>query len=481
MLFSTPFFLFVFLPVFFVIYWFVPARRPLLLAGSVIFYGWSEPVFLLVVFASSLLDWFLGRLIAVLPPGHRRRKGLVACGVVSNLGLLVYAKYTAFGISNLNVLLAHTAFHSLPVPTIVLPLGVSFIVFEKITYVVDLYRGVAQPAVSLLDYCNYVLLFPKLLAGPIVKYHDIASQLARPSHRYEDVRDGLIRFIHGLAKKVIIADTLSPVTDQVFLLPASSLDTGTAWLGLSSFALQIYFDFSGYSDMAIGLGRMLGFRLLENFNHPYLATSFTDFWRRWHISLSTWIKEYLYIPLGGNRVSVARSYANLCICFVLSGLWHGASWNFVLWGCAHGVALVADRAFWLRWQKALPRGVNMALTLLLILLTWTFFRCTTFPQTITFFRALAGVRVPNHNGVVPTADFWCALLAAIGLVAAPLCGSERFRRPAPQRIAEQSPEPAAEPLGANRVPTLAFAWLLLLVSIARITVFSFHPFLYFRF
>ena len=481
MLFSTPFFLFVFLPVFFAIYWFVPARRPLLLAGSVIFYGWSEPVFLLVVFASTVLDWVLGRFIVQLPPGRGWRKGLVACGVVSNLGLLVYAKYTAFGISNLNVLLAHTSFHPLPVPAIALPLGVSFIVFEKITYVVDLYRGVAQPAASLLDYCNYVLLFPKLLAGPIVKYHDIATQLARPSHRYEDVRDGLVRFIHGLTKKVLIADTLSPVTDQVFLLPGSSLDTGTAWLGLVSFTLQIYFDFSGYSDMAIGLARILGFRLLENFNHPYLATSFTDFWRRWHISLSTWIKEYLYIPLGGNRVSTARSYANLCICFLLSGLWHGASWNFVLWGCAHGVVLVADRAFWLRWQKALPHGVNLALTLLLITLTWVFFRCPTLPETLNFFHALAGVSVPDRNGVVPTADYWFALVAAVGLVFAPLCRAERFPRPAPQRLARQSPEPAAVPIGANHVPTLAFAWLLLVASVGRLTVFSFHPFLYFRF
>ena len=247
------------------------------------------------------------------------------------------------------------------------------------------------------------------------------------------------------------------------------------------FTLQIYFDFSGYSDMAIGLGRILGFRLLENFNHPYLATSFTDFWRRWHISLSTWIKEYLYIPLGGNRVSKARSYANLCLCFLLSGLWHGASWNFVLWGCAHGVALVADRAFWLEWQKALPRGVNIGLTLLLVTLTWALFRCPSFPEALKLFHALAGTRVPDFNPVVPTRDFWCVLLLAVGLVFAPLFGVERFPRPAPQRVAQQSPEPAAVSVHADRVATLLFAGLLLLVSVARISVSSFHPFLYFRF
>ena len=481
MLFSTPFFLFVFLPIFFALYWFIPARRYLLLLGSIVFYGWSEPVFLFVVFDSTILDWVLGRFIARTTLGVGRRKALVACGVVSNLGLLATVKYAAFGVSNLNALLAHTPLHPLPVPAIALPLGVSFIVFEKITYLVDLYRGVARPAASLLDYCNYVLLFPKLLAGPIVKYHDIATQLARPSHRYEDVRDGLIRFIHGLAKKVIIADTLSPVADKVFLLPANSLDTPTAWLGIVCFTLQIYFDFSGYSDMAIGLGRILGFRLLENFNNPYLATSFTDFWRRWHISLSTWIKEYLYIPLGGNRVSTARSYVNLCICFLLSGLWHGASWNFVIWGCAHGVALVADRVFWLRWQKVLPRAVNMVFTLLLITLTWVFFRCPTFSDTVRFFHALAGVTVPDRNNVVPTRDVWCMLLVGAGLVFAPLFDLERFRRPAPQRVAQQHPEPAAVPIAANRVPALLLAGALLLASAARLTVFSFHPFLYFRF
>ena len=317
----------------------------MLLFGSSIFYGWSEPIFLWVVLVSALMDWLLGKYIFTLPHGRGRRKLLVAIGVVSNLGLLVYAKYTAFGIQNLNVLLPHLGIGRLTVPSIALPLGVSFIVFEKITYLVDLYRGVARPAVSLLDYLNYVLLFPKLLAGPIVKYHDIAAQLSRPSHRYEDVREGLIRLLYGLGKKVLIADSLAPVADEAFKLPAGSLDAGTAWLGLACFTLQIFFDFSGYSDMAIGMSRILGFKLLENFRDPYLATSFTDFWRRWHISLSSWIKEYLYIPLGGSRVSTARSYVNLCICFLLSGLWHGASWNFVTWGCFHGLVLVVDRAF----------------------------------------------------------------------------------------------------------------------------------------
>ena len=469
MLFSTPFFLFVFLPAFFVLYWFLPARRAILLLGSIVFYGWSEPIFIFVVFASAVTDWLLGRWLAARPAGRPGRKLLVAAGVVSNVGLLVYVKYTAFGVSSLNVILARASWHPFQVPAIALPLGVSFIVFEKITYIVDLYRGAARPAASLLDYCNYVLLFPKLLAGPIVKYHDIAAQLARPSHCYEDVRDGLIRFIHGLAKKTLLADSLSPVTDKVFSLSAASLDQGSAWLGLICFTLQIYFDFSGYSDMAIGLARILGFRLLENFNHPYLATSFTDFWRRWHISLSTWIKEYLYIPLGGNRVSTARSYANLCLCFLLSGLWHGASWNFVLWGCAHGTAMVADRAFWLRWQKALPRGVNIALTFLLVMLTWVLFRCPKLPHALRFYHALLGATAATGAGREPVeSDVVFILWLSAGLVLAPLVtvrlDADRLASPA-----------------VRRITVLAVSGVLLFLSFARMTVSSFHPFLYFRF
>jgi alginate O-acetyltransferase complex protein AlgI len=468
MLFSTPFFLFVFLPVFFGLYWFLPARRQMLLLGSLIFYGWSEPVFLWVVLLSACFDWLLGKWIYSLPPGRGRRKMLVGIGVAGNLGLLVYAKYTVFAAQNLNALLAHFGAHTLTVPKIALPLGVSFIVFEKITYLVDLYRHIAKPAASLLDYMNYVFLFPKLLAGPIVKYHDIAGQLTQPSHRYEDVRDGLIRFIRGMAKKVLLADALSPVVDAVFKLPASQLDPATAWFGLGCFTLQIFFDFSGYSDMAIGLGRILGFRLLENFNNPYLATSFTDFWRRWHISLSSWIKEYLYIPLGGSRVSTARSYANLCICFLLSGLWHGASWNFVIWGCFHGAVLVADRAFWLRWQEKLPRFLNMGITLFLVVISWVFFRCDTFFQAMGFLRALFGRAALLPNEVFLQNDInvaVAALVFAAGLVFAPLLKFSRFENPS----------------APHRLPALSVALVLLFLCVGRMAVSTFHPFLYFRF
>ena len=459
MLFSTPFFVFVFLPVFFVLYWFLPFRPWVLLLGSLVFYAWSEPVFVGVVIASAILDWILGRVIF---PENRWRKFWVSAGVASNLALLVYAKYTVFAIENINALLTAGGWRTLTVPQIMLPLGVSFIVFEKITYLVDVYRRVAPPSPSLLHYLNYVFLFPKLLAGPIVKYHDIAAQLAKPSHCYEDVREGLIRFLVGLAKKVLLADMLAPVADEVFALPPSALDSSTAWLGLLCFTLQIYFDFSGYSDMAIGMGRILGFRLLENFRDPYLATSFTDFWRRWHISLSTWIKEYLYIPLGGSRGSKARSYVNLCICFLLSGLWHGASWNFVTWGCIHGFVLVADRAFWLEWQKHLPRFLNVMITFSLVALSWVFFRCETFAHSMSFFAALVGARSTESNTVFLHNDGLVSMVAGFICILLPLTARSAV-------AGSSSPKP--------RIAALAAVFLLMLLCAGRMSVSSFHPFL----
>jgi len=462
MLFSTPFFLFGFLPVFFALYKLLPARRWVLLTGSLIFYGWGEPRFLFVVLASSLLDWFIGRRIARQQSYSRH---LVIVGVVSNIALLVYAKYTTFAVVNLNSVFTSAGWQAWPVPRIALPLGVSFIAFEKITYLVDLFRKAAPPAKSLLDYLNYVFLFPKLLAGPIIKYHDIAGQLSQPGQSYSDFRDGLVRFIQGLAMKVLIADLLAPVATDVFALPAAALDASTAWLGLVSFTFQIYFDFSGYSDMAIGMAQMLGFRVMENFRQPYLATSFTDFWRRWHISLSTWIKEYLYIPLGGNRGPTWRTYGNLCICFLLCGLWHGAAWNFIVWGAIHGLVLVCDRAFWLRISQRLPALVNVALTFGGIMFTWVFFRCASLHHALRFFGGLFRLHAIHPNTVFLRPDTIVVLVVATLLCFAPALAHWQARRSD----------------SATRTPALACACALLLVCAGRITVSAFQPFLYFRF
>ncbi|RYY52262.1 MAG: MBOAT family protein, partial [Chitinophagaceae bacterium] len=374
-------------------------------------------------------------------------------------------KYTVFGLENLNALLSAVSapFGPVTIPHIALPLGVSFIVFEKITYLVDIHRGIAHPAKSVTNYLNYVFLFPKLLAGPIVKYHDIEGQLERPAFRYDDFRIGMIRFLIGLGKKMLIADALSPVADAVFSSDPSGLQASTAWIGLACFTLQIYFDFSGYSDMAIGIGRIMGFRLLENFNNPYLATSFTDFWRRWHISLSSWIKEYLYIPLGGNRVPTWRIYLNLTICFMLSGFWHGASWNFVIWGALHGVMLVADRAFLLKFSSRLPYGVNVIGTLLLVMVTWVFFRCPTFPHATGFLGAMFGGSRAGFNGIVLHRDALVVMVIGTLVVirpVLPVLGRCGFR---------------------DGLATLSWCLLLLALCMGHLAVNSFNPFLYFRF
>ena len=360
------------------VYFAVPARfrNHVILLFSLFFYAWGEPSFLPIVAASSIFDYLLAGDIFK-TPHQSRRKCLLFLGVASNLLLLVYFKHVNFFIDNINQLLAGMGFSPLLYGQILLPLALSFITFEKITYLVDVYRGVGKPAPSFIDYFTYVVLFPKLIAGPIIKYHDIEADILTRKHSTEAFSEGFARFVAGLGKKVFIADSMGEIVDVVFAQP-SEMGMHDAWAGALCFTLQIYFDFSAYSDMAIGLLRMMGFSPKENFNLPYIAKNFTEFWRRWHISLSTFIKEYLYIPLGGNRCGVPRQFANLCVCFLLSGLWHGANWTFVVWGAYHGFFLCYDkaRALWAN-RTLLPPPVSIVLTFLFVLLGWVLFRADT--------------------------------------------------------------------------------------------------------
>lgn len=370
MLFYEPLFLTLFLA-FYAIYFLAAspsAKRWMLLLASLLFYLWGEPLFVPILLVSAAIDYALSFHLTEPAPLRTRRLALAA-GIASNLALLIVYKYADFIADNLNIALAPLSASRFPLLHLALPIGVSFVVFEKITYLVDTWRGISRPAASFANYCLFVLFFPKLLAGPILKYHEMKDHIATPPGiAWGDFGQGTLRFARGLGRKLLIADPLGEFANQVFAADPSSLGSGMAWLGLACFTLQIYFDFSGYSDMAIGLARTMGFRLNENFNAPYAARSITDFWRRWHISLTTWIRDYLYLPLGGNRHSDIRTYVNLWICFLASGLWHGASWNFVLWGAYNGLFLTLDRLF---LRKALERCgafVATAVTLLIVMI-----------------------------------------------------------------------------------------------------------------
>jgi len=468
-LFHTPFFLFLFLPLLLLTFYGMHSRwrNHILLGWSFLFYCWGEPRFFPIAILSALLDYQLAAWIFK-AKSRAQAKSYVSFAIIANLLLLVYFKYMDFLLGSSNVLLTYFNIPSLPLLHIALPIGVSFLVFEKITYVVDIYRGKSQPAHSIKYYLLYIFLFPKLLAGPIVKYHDIAAQLRDHHQSMYNFLCGFKRFLLGLIKKVLIADTFAEVANQVFSLPGESIGFYQAWLGALCFAFQIYFDFSAYSDMAIGLARMFGFKLMENFNMPYIATSFTDFWRRWHISLSTWIKEYLYIPLGGNQVNSFRIYVNLWLCFLLSGLWHGANWNFILWGMYNGVFLIIDRLCWLRWSQYVPPLLNVVITFFFIVLGWVIFRVTSLAEMATYFKALFN---PWQNGhyIFITSNQWTVI--AIGLV---LCFVPLLSKFDIWLIACRS----------SKIAKSLENWGLVLLSlfaIAKTMATSFSPFLYFRF
>jgi alginate O-acetyltransferase complex protein AlgI len=471
MLFSSALFLFGFVPIFYAVYFAVrPGLQNLVLVtASLSFYAWAEPRFIFWALASALLDYTLGW------PIHRSsrprlRQWCLTLGVVANVGLLAWFKYANFFADTLSVVFRAAGGQNIALEKIILPIAISFIVFEKITYLVDLYRRDGQPAANLLTYLLYVFYFPKLLAGPIIRYRDIAPQLVARGVAFEDLQVGTVRFFWGLGKKVLLADPVGHLANQIFALSANDLDGRTAWLGVVCFTAQIYFDFSGYSDMAIGLSRTLGFRLNENFRMPYTATSFTDFWRRWHISLSTWIREYLYSPLGGNRVPTRRAYFNLCLCFLLSGLWHGAAWNFIIWGMFHGVMLIGDRAFWLRWQRHLPRLVSVALTFFLVMVSWVIFRATSLGQMSLFLRRMFWPWDGPHPNLI-----WCSPDVVFALGAGAVISFLPLAAAAPRWLAAYRAwkwRPESE---------LAGALTLLVLASSKIATDTFNAFLYFRF
>ena len=474
MVFSSIAFIFYFLPLFFLFYYLADKRfkNAVILCGSILFYSFGAPRFIFVILGTTFIDFYLVRLMAA--TGRKQLKVLLLCiSLAINLGLLFYFKYSNFFVENLNTILQHAGIKALSWTKLVLPIGISFYTFETITYVVDVYRGIHKPLRNFWDYQLYIILFPKLIAGPIIRYHDFAGQIYDHTlfETTENRLRGIYRFFIGLGKKVLIANVLGASADAIFNLPHDQLSTTTAWYGALSYTFQIYFDFSGYSDMAIGLGLMMGFRFPENFNNPYTAVSITDFWRRWHITLGSWMRNYLYIPLGGNRVnSKLRLYFNLWLVFLLSGLWHGAAWGFIIWGAYHGFFLVMERLFLGRWLAKLGKAAFIY-TFGVVMVGWVFFRLEYFHYALGFFHRMFSWH-KDTGAWRPDQEYYTILTVAAFFSFFTLSG---WGKKMQERIFHSD-----YTLRLHFI--MAFTALLLcIISAGRITVSTFNPFIYFRF
>ena len=477
MVFSTPYFLFLYLPNVLLLYYISPLkwRNFVLLVVNLVFYGWGEPVYILIMFVSIAIDYTHGMLVerGKRTGNLRLAKGAVASSVICNLALLFFFKYWNFiagslaglGIGFLPII------ERLPLPgggsiPFTLPIGISFYTFQTMSYTIDVYRGDARVQKNIVNFGTFVTLFPQLIAGPILQYKDLDAQLEHREHTAERFARGVQRFVVGLSKKVLLANNLGKLWDVYLATPGGELTTLGAWLGIIAFSLQLYFDFSGYSDMAIGLGRMLGFEFLENFNYPYISKSATEFWRRWHISLGSWFREYLYIPLGGNRVKTGRLIFNLLIVWAATGIWHGASWNFLIWGLYYFVWLVLEKLFLGKYLKKAPGWLGHLYGLLVVVVGWAIFAVEDFSAMGLYLKAMFGMGAGLWNS-----DFlyylrnYLPVLAAAAVASTPLAANLWHKLPErARRIA---------------FPVLMLAGLIL--STAYLVDGTYNPFLYFRF
>ncbi len=467
MVFSSLTFLCVFLPAVFVLYTVLPrmkAKNAVLLVASVFFYAYGEPIYALLLIFSSLVNYAAAMLIG----GGKGRKAVLAAAVVLNLGLLAVFKYSGMFVSTLNAV----AGLSLPVPQIALPIGISFFTFQALSYVIDVYRGTVERQKNYFYVLLYISFFPQLIAGPIVKYRDISDRLADRRQDPALVANGMARFICGLAKKVLIANTMGQAADAVFAAAPADLSALTAWVGAVAYLFQIYYDFSGYSDMAIGLGRMFGFDFKENFLYPYGANNVQDFWRKWHVSLSTWFKEYLYIPLGGNRKGKGRTVLNRLIVFLLTGLWHGANWTFVVWGLWHGLFLLLEE--FVPGLRRLPKALGRAYTMLVVLLGFVVFRADTLAYGLAYIgRLFTGFGVSNAAGLEQLTPWFLVMLGAAVVGCAPIKPLVDKLRAA---VSGDGRGAKAARAAVGAAAFIGLAWCLV-----RLAPSGYNPFIYFRF
>lgn len=474
MVFSSAVFLLFFLPAFLLVYYLIRPKYQnyTILLFSIFFYAWGAPDFIFIVLASMVVNFYVVRQMhgaSVV----RQRRILLGISVAINLGLLLYFKYANFFIDNVNAFITSLGMGN-PVSwtSVALPIGISFFTFQSLTYSVDVYRKVHDPLRKVTDYILYILMFPQLIAGPIVRFNWIADQITSRSETWDDRLLGFYRFVIGLAKKVLIANVMGAEADRVMAMDYATMDSTTAWIGILAYTFQIYFDFSGYSDMAIGIGRMIGFTFPENFNNPYVSRSITEFWRRWHITLGAWMRDYLYIPLGGSRVKTRRRlYFNLWFVFLISGLWHGASWNFVLWGAFHGFFLILDRVFLLKLLEKSGRAFSTLFTFFLAVMGWVVFRIESFGDAMVFYERLFAFDFGPINFYGNKELFVIMIVAAvfsfITITKAGLRWQEQvFYASYPNR---------------RKISMFVVVLILLILSVGSITTSGFNPFIYFRF
>ena len=469
MVFSSLIFLVIFLPITLLVYYIAPTklRNLWLLIVSLIFYSWGEPVYILLMLFSILLNYVSGLLISRTDESKTgKRKALLAISVAINVGLLFVFKYADFTIGTYNFIFGK----HVQLLHIALPIGISFYTFQAMSYVIDVYRKKVQGNKNIINFATYITMFPQLIAGPIVRYKTVEKELRDRKCTVDDFYQGIIRFTIGLGKKVLIANNVAIIFKEISAMPKEQLSTSLSWLAILAFTLQIYFDFSGYSDMAIGMGRMLGFHFLENFDYPYESKSITEFWRRWHISLSTWFKEYVYIPLGGNRKGVPRQIFNIFIVWLLTGFWHGASWNFVLWGVYYAVLLIIEKLFLRKFLDKLPYIIGRIYTIAAFVSGWAIFVLSDLKHRGDFIKALffnAQKGLVDHHTAYLLISFGALLV--VGII-----GSTSI----PKRVANKV---LAKNVAIKSIVQMLFVVVILAISIAFIVSDTYNPFLYFRF
>ena len=473
MVFSSHIFVFYFLPVALLLYYASPRmmKHLMLTLVSYVFYGWWNPWFCLLMLGSTVIDYACGKMITAEGASEKQRKTGMILSVVSNLSILAFFKYSAFVAGNISVLSVWLGMGEVALPeffyNIVLPVGISFYTFQSMSYSIDLYRGHAVPAKNFVDFACYVSMFPQLVAGPIVRYGSVAEQLRHREYSVEGFVAGFTRFNYGFAKKIILANPMGAIADSCFGAGEGVLTAPMAWLGVMAYAFQIYYDFSAYSDMAIGLGRMFGFQFPENFDSPYKSKSITEFWRRWHISLSSFLRDYLYIPLGGNRKGPGRTYVNLLLVMLIGGLWHGAQWTFVAWGAIHGTMLAFERLMGKdSWYARMPNPVRVAITFVVVLITWVFFRAENFEVAARYLGAMFGRGGGADSSVILTGF----TMRPANFVFLALCIGICWGMPHTAKFLEKvTPWKVAVGLG------------LFVYSLALMFTQGFNPFLYFQF